>query len=314
MLKLFIRILFTLLLFYYLFFYIIDPENFFNVIFESNVSYLMIALLTLIISVAITSYRWKLILNIKKIKISYIVLLKEYFIGHFFNNFLPTSIGGDISRVIGVSKYLKIDKAVIFSSVIIERIIGFIALLLIGNIGIFYLKDGSEDDTLISIFSFLFLIFVLSSFVILISKRSNKFFSGIVEKILPNNWGIKNKILSFLTSFKDYSSDRIKLVNILFLSLFFRIIEGFFVFFIVLSLNITNLSYIYTLVLNSVVSTIKLIPISLNGLGLSEMSWVYLTKSASINPESATAISLSVVFISISMSLIGGIFYLVRRK
>jgi len=313
MLKLFIRISFTILLFYYLFFHIIDPENFFNVITSSNILYSFLALITLIISVMITAFRWKLILNIKNIDISYFILLKEYFIGHFFNNFLPTSIGGDISRVIGVSKFLDIDKGIIFSSVIIERIIGFIALLLIGNIGIFYLKVGTEDSSIISIFSLLFLIFVLSAFVILISKRSNKFFSSIIDNLLPN-WGIKEKILSFLTSFKDYSSDRVKLINILFLSLFFRVIEGLFVYFIVLSLNITNLSYIYTLVLNSVVSTIKLIPVSLNGLGLSEMSWVYLTKSASINPESATAISLSVMFISVTMSLIGGIFYLVRKK
>ncbi len=313
MLKLFIRISFTILLFYYLFFHIIDPENFFNVITNSNIIFSLLALITLIISVMITAFRWKLILNIKKLKVGYLVLLKEYFIGHFFNNFLPTSIGGDISRVLGVSKFLDIDKGIIFSSVIIERIIGFIALLLIGNIGIFYLKVGTENSSLISTFSLLFLIFVLSAFVILISKRSNKFFSSIIDKLLPN-WSIKQKILNFLNSFKDYSSDRVKLINILILSLFFRVIEGFFVYFVVLSLNIKNLSYIYTLVLNSVVSTIKLIPVSLNGLGLSEMSWVYLTKSASINPESATAISLSVMFISVTMSLIGGVFYLIRKK
>ena len=124
MLKLFLRISITVFLFYYLFFHIIDPANFFKVISESNVLYLLLALVTLIISVIITAFRWKLILDIKKLNISYRVLLKEYFIGHFFNNFLPTSIGGDISRVIGVSKHLKIDKGIIFSSVIIERIIG----------------------------------------------------------------------------------------------------------------------------------------------------------------------------------------------
>jgi len=61
-----------------------------------------------------------LLIHEKSNEVSRLYLFKLYFVGAFFNNFMPTSIGGDVYKVYKLGK--KIDSPVVgFSSVFTER-------------------------------------------------------------------------------------------------------------------------------------------------------------------------------------------------
>lgn len=305
--KIAFRILFTALLFFVLFYYFINFNTFLEKASTASISYLFIGLIILFLSVFITAYRWKKILNIKGYDIPFLVILKEYYIGHFFNNFLPTSVGGDVVRSIAIAKYTN-SKTIVFSSVAVERITGLLALLLIGNIGVLILE--LENNYYIALVSLIGVIFVSVVFFALIYGKLNTFFSNIFEKYFGKLGGHAK---GFLSGFYEFSKDRKKLLSVFFISVIFKLLEGLFVYFVVLSLNV-EFSYFYTLVLFAVVSILKFIPISLNGLGLSEISWVTLTMNASILPETAASISLLIYFSGVTMSLVGGVFYLLRKN
>ena len=307
-LKFTLKLLFTITLFYLLFFHLTDIDKVIKNIKKADIWYLISAAVILIFSVMISAFRWKKLLDIKKLKVSYLTAAKEYFIGAFFNNFLPSSIGGDFSRVVGIAKITG-RKTDLFSSVIIERIIGFIALLIIGNTGIFMLKIG--DNQYIPMAALLFTITVVLIFAVLISRRLNKKICRIIEKLLPVKIG--NFIINLMTSFNTYSQDKKKLITTLFISLFFRITEGLFVYFITLSLGV-EISYIYTLVLFATISVIKFLPISINGFGLSAVSWIYLTKSANIDSDLATSLDFLIITTSLIVSLLGGFFYIFSKN
>ncbi|WDT79829.1 MAG: lysylphosphatidylglycerol synthase transmembrane domain-containing protein [Candidatus Manganitrophus sp.] len=76
----------------------------------------------------VSTYRWSIILE-KDVDIPYRNLLSIYFIGMFFNNFLPTMIGGDAVK--GYYLYKVTGKGASLASIFMDRYSGFTALIFI---------------------------------------------------------------------------------------------------------------------------------------------------------------------------------------
>ena len=76
--------------------------------------------------------RWHLILNAQGVNASIAFLVKSYMVSFFFSNFLPSTIGGDASRVYDSwrSGNKKVDALV---SVFIDRFLGVVALMLLAT-------------------------------------------------------------------------------------------------------------------------------------------------------------------------------------
>ncbi len=234
---------------------------------------------------------------------NYFAAVKEYLIGMFFNNFLPSSVGGDVSRMIGATKATG-NKEVAVSSVIVERMIGLVALLILGVFGIIYLDV--LQDTLFLYLALGLLAFVIGMFLILINKTTNLKVTIFLEKILKRK-------LTFLSDFRDYSNLSYKLFYVLLISFVFRIVEGLFVYFIVLSIGI-ELSYLYAIVFFASIGIIKMIPIAPNGLGLSAISWVYLLEFMSISAEMSASLDFLIITTSLLVSSSGGILWMLNGK
>lgn len=62
---------------------------------------LMAALLLTAGAVVLSAYKWKLLLTARGWYLSLGTLTRLYFVGLFMNNFLPSSIGGDVMRIYG---------------------------------------------------------------------------------------------------------------------------------------------------------------------------------------------------------------------
>ena len=58
-----------------------------------------------IIGLAISAYRWQLLLSAQAVEAPFWGLFGSYLIGGFFNNFLPTRVGGDVYRMVDSKKY-----------------------------------------------------------------------------------------------------------------------------------------------------------------------------------------------------------------
>ena len=122
-----VKIIIALILIGFLFGYLVDFEEFIKTLRSLNIPYLLVGIFFLICSVFLSAFRWKYLLSIRNAKMNYFTAVKEYLIGMFFSNFLPSSVGGDVSRMIGATKATG-NKEVAVSSVIVERMIGLVAL------------------------------------------------------------------------------------------------------------------------------------------------------------------------------------------
>ncbi|MBN2789206.1 MAG: flippase-like domain-containing protein [Candidatus Delongbacteria bacterium] len=297
------KIVISLLLIGFLFGYLVDFKKFINTLASIHVEYLITGILFLVISVMISAFRWKYLLSIRNAKIKYITAFNEYLIGMFFNNFLPSSVGGDVSRMIGATKATG-NKVVSVSSVIVERMVGLVALLILGICGIIFMDI--LNDTLFIYLALLLLASAMGAFIVLINKRTNQKITVFVEKLFKRKF-------TFLSDFRDYSSVSWKLLNVLLISFVFRIVEGFFVYFIILSIGI-DLSYLYAIVFFATIGIIKMVPVAPNGLGLSAVSWVYLLSTVGINAEMSASLDFLIITTSLLVSSSGGIIWMLKGK
>ena len=120
-----------------------------------NLVILAIAALGLFINQTIVASRWYLLLRLQSIDIGLIPAIKLTFLGFSYNNFLPSSVGGDVLRAWYVTKHTpKRLEAVL--SVFIDRLIGFGGLLVsaITAYLLFPKTSGSEKLTLTSKMNF----------------------------------------------------------------------------------------------------------------------------------------------------------------
>jgi uncharacterized membrane protein YbhN (UPF0104 family) len=75
-------------------------------------------------------YKWMILLKGSGLQVSLGMALRSYFVGSFADVFLPTSIGGDIVRVTWLARVVA-NTGKIISSVIVERLLGAVALALV---------------------------------------------------------------------------------------------------------------------------------------------------------------------------------------
>ena len=99
-----------------------------NVLKQTRLDYLAAALLLQFSSTAVSAYRWQLIMQNLRFGQNFAFYWRSYFKGMFFNQGLPTSIGGDAVRMLDVAK-LGFRKRDALYGVMVDRIIGLGALL-----------------------------------------------------------------------------------------------------------------------------------------------------------------------------------------
>lgn len=91
------------------------------------VAWLVAALVCVISSVVLASFRWKQVCEALDLSVSTWRLVWHNFAGQFVSNFVPTTVGGDVVRVTRLGKDTN-DRPTSFTTVIFERLSGWMVL------------------------------------------------------------------------------------------------------------------------------------------------------------------------------------------
>ena len=246
--------------------------------------------------------RWWLLLK-KDNRLPFSSLLALYFIGMFFNQFLPTSIGGDVVR--GYYLWKETDKKEhALSSIVMERFTGFYMLFLLSLV--------ASLSALIRIGSSPLFVFVLVASVIILIVMTLFFIPPLFELInrrfFLHRLGISEKVAHVYYATLEYRRERLLLLNASLLSLLFQVMLILVYYFLSLSLHV-NLPVGYFFLLVPMVTAAAMIPLSLNGLGIREGVSVLLFSRVGITNAEAFSISLTILFVGLLTGLIGGLIY-----
>jgi glycosyltransferase 2 family protein len=82
---------------------------------------------------AVSAWRWRLLLRLQTVDVSLSTLTKSFLVATFFNNFLPSNIGGDVVRVADTAPFAG-SRTLATTVVLLDRILGLIALLVLAAV------------------------------------------------------------------------------------------------------------------------------------------------------------------------------------
>ena len=99
-----------------------------------SIWYFLGALLVMLISRMFVVVRWHILLRSAGVDISFWRTAMITFTGLFANNFLPTTIGGDVVRLAGAMQ-LGYDRAICLASMVADRLIGMAGMLCHASFG-----------------------------------------------------------------------------------------------------------------------------------------------------------------------------------
>ncbi|MHB9052606.1 MAG: lysylphosphatidylglycerol synthase transmembrane domain-containing protein [Thermoleophilia bacterium] len=276
-------------------------------------SMLAVAFLIFLICNLVNVYKWQLIIRKQGLQVSNVYLTKLYYMGLFFNNFLPTNIGGDVVKIWKLSKITgKGHDAV--SSVVIDRAGSTLGILLLALVPTMFRLSQLGQNVAVPIFAMFFIAVLLIAF--LSSERAVRAL-GRFRLFRADPFGLRKHLKSFYYSLYQFREHKLTLVLFMIWSLIYQALHILTVYFVALALDIEIPAYYYFLFV-PVVMAVTMLPISLNGVGTREVTWVLLFRQVIEDPELARTLAISLSFLSFVVisvvSLAGGAFYLFDRS
>ena len=254
------------------------------------------------------AWRWQMLLEIRDYRHPLRSLSKIYFIGFFFNNLLPTSIGGDVVRAVFLSRS-NIKKGTAVSSILMERLLGIPALLLISSVSyLIGLDDMAMKSNTLHVGGKFVLFAGVAAFTIFLFPI---FFRGQFFRFHPSS-GILQKVVSVLIEFVEYWIRPLNFVVALLITCVYQLCGILSVYFVSLAVG-QQTSFIYFSFLLPIIWLAIILPISISGLGLREGMFVFLFGLVGMSGQSAIAISLLWLTLVYAQSLIGGLLFLTNR-
>jgi hypothetical protein len=100
---------------------------------EANLTFLLAALMVLPVCFLVTSRRWHLLLEAMDIRLTQSRTFVLNMVGAFYNSFMPGSTGGDLIKAYYAAKHTT-HKVRAVLSVIVDRVIGLLALIILGGV------------------------------------------------------------------------------------------------------------------------------------------------------------------------------------
>ena len=99
-----------------------------------------VAVVLIALSLVVRAYRWSVLLRGLGSRISLWRLIELYFVGNFFNTFLPSGFGGDAVRILEAAEDISADAAA--GTVIVDRLTGLMALFALALVGLPFRPAG----------------------------------------------------------------------------------------------------------------------------------------------------------------------------
>ncbi len=256
----------------------------------------LLAILSFSFALVLSGLRWKILLQFYSPQISFWKLLKAYFVGLFAANYLPSG-GIDFARGIYLFPDTK-GRARILASILVDRLMGFMAIIGIVLIGLPFGLEGVKPYT--KYLWGLVIILPVFYFVSLVEPIHN-FFIKIFRRIPLGEYLIK-----FYDAYYQYRSVPGLTLKALLISF---LIQNQFVFtawLVALSVGV-KLPYLESLFFISIINLLAMVPVTISGIGVREGGFVALFRGLLL-PETAFVISLLYFGTGVINSLLGLVF------
>jgi len=270
----------------------VDAHEAIKIIRESDLMIFFVVLGIYYFQVYLSSYRWYLLNRRIGLSINYKTTTEMMWVGLFFNQVLPTGIGGDVVRGFILAKN-DVDAKKAISSVVWDRITGMLGLVVVVIIGIIFFGDW-EGDRLIYTSAAVCLL-AITAVILLLNGR-----------LIPGQF----RIIQMLVDVSEDGRQLLSLSNasvVVGLSVLVQLLLVVGVYLVGIGVDV-ELGAMALLVVVPVSVLMMALPVSFAGWGVREGVMIAGLTIYGISAEQALAISLLFGVELLLIGLIGGLY------
>jgi len=282
----------------------INLGEFAKVFFSASPPLFLLAFLFAVFVWVLNTRKWQLLLLTLGVKYNFNKLLKLNFVALYYSLFLPGQVSGEVVKGLKLIRSNKEDAHNILTSIIMDRITGLFALVLIALLGLVVVSSPGVNHRLI-----LLAVIVLFGLTIFFFLILNNRIAVLLKRLsLPVFMAANLRRHLYLTweTFRSYKKDLSSLGKVFGYSLLFQLLATVINYLVCLSLEVA-IPFLALLWIVATVSLLQMLPISISGIGVREGSFVFLLGQYGVGAPEALAVSIMIFAIQILQGLIGGV-------
>ncbi len=280
----------------------IDWEQAFANLKKANYFLIIVVFFLILLERVELTYKWNLLLRARGVVISFGRLFWIYAISAFWGLFLPSSIGSDVVKGYYLIKDNS-EKAASISSVLVDRILGVLTLLMLCVISLFIAGDLISNNS-IKLYLFTISIFFLIGLFFFQKKETANLLHKLLSKFKFKS--ITEKIIKLHLSVLEYKGHP-KTLIVTFIITFFVNITRVMIFYVIsLAYNIP-IPIIYFFIFIPILTVIVMIPISIGGLGVGEGAFITFFAMVGISINDSVVVALTNTLTNTIFTLVGGL-------
>ena len=283
-----------------------SPQDVWNTLRSADPSYIVMAGCIFLILNLILLFRWFIYVRALELSVPFSVVTRYFLIGLAGNLVLPTAIGGDVIKILGLCQYSP-QKPKVVASVLLDRLSGFAGIVVVAILAVIFNFHLIKNVTLL----IGIVLLTAGSFVVgfILFNESVFSFCCQVFNRMPK---IKQKLMDLHHDIALLKNRQYALYQAVGISALAQVIAAVFFFLVAKGLH-QNISLMSFLVITPLVGVASSIP-SIGGLGAREGALTGLLGIiCGIGKEAGKAIGFSIgimnFFFMVIVGLIGAVVY-----
>jgi uncharacterized membrane protein YbhN (UPF0104 family) len=287
----------------------IDLPSFWERVKGMNPAWLVLALIAYSLTQSISVWRWNRLLRAQHIEVEKRRLTESIWVSMFFNNFLPSNIGGDVVRIADTAPAAG-SKTLATTVILVDRVIGLTALVLVAAGGAF---AASMVGVHVPGARWLWIASALGAVaaISVITMPQLVGHSLLPLRALNKPWiteraqRLEDAVIKFRNAPSAVAGafGGALVVQITIVAFYLLTAEGLSV----------PLPIFLGAVLIPVSLVVQMAPVSINGFGVREAVFAFFFRRFGLPADAAVALSLVSTGMVMGLSLVGGFFFLRRR-
>jgi uncharacterized membrane protein YbhN (UPF0104 family) len=267
---------------------------------SADLRLLLVAFVLFLISLVIRAGRWAVLLWALELRVRFRRLVYLYFVGTFYNSFLPSGFGGDVARAVELTQDTPPPAAV--GTVLVDRMTGLLVLLAMGLLALPFSIANLP-------FWLVWLLIVVAGgglvagVLILEGRLLRRATAWLPDRLSLAGSGTLGRIYAAVSGCGWRAIGQALAV-----SLIFNLINILINFLCGRAVGI-DLSLGYFFVTAPLISISLMIPVSIGGIGVRDWVVVALFDPVGVSSNTAASMSLSLYAVSAAAGLVGGLLY-----
>jgi uncharacterized protein (TIRG00374 family) len=271
----------------------------------------LVGALALYLGMTLTStWRWALLLKAQHLEVPFRSLTASFLVATFFNNFLPSNIGGDVVRIADTAPVAR-SRTLATTVVLLDRGIGLLALVLVAAVGSTLHPRFRDGHTIGA--GLLWLGFAAAATFAIAAVRFPHAFAKLAHPLrrLHAEW-VDERLARFTATLSRFQETPGALAGCFVGAVIVQ--GGIVAFYLAIARSVhIPIGFSELAVIVPVTLIVQMLPVSLNGFGVREATFGFYFTRLGLPLESALVVSFMGAALILLFSLSGGVTYLARH-